>query len=53
MTNKVRLQVARAYKKLLDKRVHRKVAIQMICKEYGVCRGTIYNYCNRFGLDIS
>lgn len=50
MTNALRKSIARRLLYLLNKGVHRKLAIIKISEEFSVSRRSIYRYCKRFGV---
>lgn len=53
VTNKIRQQIAREFKKRLDAGQHRKTAIIMIQEKYSIDRASIYRYCKKFSIQTS
>lgn len=50
MTEKRRLEIAREFRKKLDRNILRKNAIEQICEDHGIDRSTLYRLCKRFGV---
>jgi len=50
LTDKTRLEVAKAYRQRLDAGVHRKEAIRQVMRIYAVSRVTVYRCCWRFNV---
>jgi transposase-like protein len=48
LTEKRRREIARAYRRMLDKNVLRKNAIAETCRNNGIDRATLYRWCRRF-----
>ena len=53
MTEKRRREIAREYRKMLDRNVLRKNAINEICRNNGIARATLYRWCRRFNVETN
>ena len=50
MTEKQRREIAKQYRKLLDRGILRKAAIAEICSCRGVSRRSLYRWCRDFNV---